>query len=158
MAKNVKQRYISTSFWDDPWASKLPPEEKLLFLYFITNPLTNIAGIYEITIRRISFDTGINEEQVLEILNKFGEAKKIFYENDYIMIRAFPKHQNWNLRGKIKKGIEAILCELPNELLERLKEIDYEYPINNLSIPYEYERNYIDSDSDSEKERESDFE
>jgi len=46
MAKN---RYINTKFWDDPFIAELSIKEKLLYLYLITNPLTNAAGIYEIS-------------------------------------------------------------------------------------------------------------
>ena len=46
-------RMIKTKFWDDDYISYLDSVEKLLFLYCLTNPLTNIAGIYEITLKRI---------------------------------------------------------------------------------------------------------
>ena len=42
----MKQRYINTKFWDDNYVIQLDPSEKLMFIYFITNPLTNICGIY----------------------------------------------------------------------------------------------------------------
>jgi len=38
-----KKRYISTKFWDDEFIVNLDPIEKLLFMYFLTNPLTNVA-------------------------------------------------------------------------------------------------------------------
>ena len=45
-AHQDKHRYIKTKFWDDSYIIELNPHEKLLFLYLITNPLTNIAGVY----------------------------------------------------------------------------------------------------------------
>ena len=68
------KRYISTSFWDDEWVQSLSFEEKGLFLYLLTNPLTNIAGVYKIQVRRIVFDTGLAEADVGLILGKFGDA------------------------------------------------------------------------------------
>ena len=71
------QRYISTSFWDDEWIQELDPSEKLLYLYLMTNPLTNIAGVYKLSIRRISFDTGFTEDIVKNILERFEKDKKV---------------------------------------------------------------------------------
>ena len=53
----AKQRYLSTSFWTDSYVEKLDPSEKLLFIFLLTNDSTNLCGIYEITTRRISFET-----------------------------------------------------------------------------------------------------
>ena len=69
MAKN---RYIDTKFWTDTYITNLDPIEKLLFLYALTNPHTNIAGIYEISIKQIAFDTGIDKEMVEKIFQRFS--------------------------------------------------------------------------------------
>ena len=74
--KMAKERYINTKFWDDSYIVKLDPIEKLLFIYLLTNPLTNICGIYEVSLRRIAFDTGIEEEVILTLLRRFEEKRK----------------------------------------------------------------------------------
>ena len=78
----AKKRMIDTRFWDDNYIITLSPVEKLLFLYLITNPLTLICGVYEIAIRRIVFDTGISESEVLEKLEKFGRDGKVEAEGN----------------------------------------------------------------------------
>jgi hypothetical protein len=72
----AKLRSVNTKFWDDNYIIKLKPIEKLLFLYFLTNPLTDICGAYEISKARISFDTGINLDLLETILERFFERKK----------------------------------------------------------------------------------
>ena len=42
----AKFRLINTKFWDDSYVAKLSTSEKLLFIYFISNPLTTVAGVY----------------------------------------------------------------------------------------------------------------
>ena len=152
------QRYISTSFWDDEWIAALDPSEKLLYMYFLTNPLTNIAGVYEITFRRISFDTGFNFEMIEKIIKRFQKDKKAYYFNKYIILPTWPKHQKWEERSQIKKGIVNCLKALPQEIFEYLNKVGYQYPINTISISYTYEPNYIDPDSDinSETDKDSD--
>ncbi len=58
--KLAKQRIVNTKFWDDSYITRLTPTEKLLFLYLITNPLTNISGVYELPLKRVAFDTGFS--------------------------------------------------------------------------------------------------
>jgi len=111
-----KQRYVDTKFWDDNYIVERDPIEKLLYLYILTNTLTNILGIYEISLRRIAFDTGIDKDMVIKILERFEKDNKIKYSNGFIVIKNFVKHQADN--PKINKGIELLLKETPVELIE----------------------------------------
>jgi len=148
------QRYISTSFWDDDYIHKLDPSEKLMYLYFMTNPLTNIAGVYKLSVSRISYDTGFNENTIGHIMSKFEAAGKAFRIGEYIALPSWPKHQKWEVRSKIEEGIVACLLVLPKECLVKLVKIGYKYDLtavfDTLSIPYPYEPNYSDIDSDSD--------
>lgn len=152
------QRYISTSFWDDAWVQTLKPSEKFLYLYLMTNPLTNIAGVYKITIRRMCFDTGYDEKTINGILKKFKIDKKVYLFDDYLIIPSWPKHQKWQVKKTIKSGIEAILKELSKEVLSYMISIDYLYPIDTLPLNYTYEPSYIDSDIDSDIDIDIDYE
>src|SRR6185369_12013904 len=123
------QRYISTSFWDDAWIHRLDPSEKLLFLYLMTNPLTNIAGIYKVSIERMIFDTGFNEATVRHILSKFEIARKVFIFNEHVVVRSWPKHQQWEVRSKIKLAIIAVLQQISRDVLDFASAMDYEFPL-----------------------------
>lgn len=140
------QRYIDTSFWDDSWIQELDPSEKLVYIYLLTNPLTNIAGVMELTMKRICFDTGFNNDTIDKILKKFETAKKVFRFQNYVIIRNFPKHQQLS-SDKIYKGVAIILSKLPDDLLCYLEEIDYQFEIkeafDTLCIPYTYPSNYL---------------
>lgn len=111
-----KQRYLDTKFWDDNYIIKLDPVEKLIFIYCLTNPLTNILGIYEISLRRIAFDTGIDQDMVIKILGRFEKDNKIKYDNGYIVIKNFTKYQKDN--PSINRGIEILIPQIPPELLK----------------------------------------
>lgn len=118
-----KKRYINTRFWDDNYIVNLDPIEKLLFIYFLTNPLTDICGIYEIPLRRIAFDTGIDKDMVFKIIERFTEDEKIFYlNNSWIYIKNFAKHQVVN--DSVKKGIERSRLEVPEEILRIIEEFE----------------------------------
>lgn len=99
-----------------------------MYLYLITNALTNIAGVYKITKKRISFDTGFNIDTVSHILNRFESAKKACLCNEYMIIPSFPKNQSLN--ENMKKGLVDIVSKLPEEVLEKMNELNYSYDIS----------------------------
>lgn len=92
----MSKRYINDSFWTDSYVEKLTPDEKLLFIYLLTNPLNNIAGMYEIRSKRIGFETGYDIEVVENILTRFERDKKILRNGDFIVIVNHIKNQALN--------------------------------------------------------------
>jgi len=118
MAKN---RMINTKFWSDNYISELDPSEKLLFLYLMTNPYTNICGIYEITIKQIALDTGFDKEMIFKIIERFQKDEKIAYVDGWVGIKNFTKHQKAS--GNVQKGIENGLNEVPVKIMADLKQI-----------------------------------
>ncbi len=110
-----KNRYINTKFWDDTFIVNLDPIEKLLYLYFLTNPLTNVSGIYELPLKRIAFDTGVDRDTVMRLIERFTREEKIYYIDGWIIVKNFVKNQSINPNMKI--GIERELKSLPEKIL-----------------------------------------
>ena len=116
------KRSVNTSFWSDPYIESLSPDEKLLFLYLLTNDNTNMLGIYQTTIRRISFETGLTEKAVNKSLERFSKDGKVRFEMErYILIPNFLKHQKMNTN--MQKSAIDTYNDLPKEL--RFKELPY---------------------------------
>lgn len=113
-----KQRIIRDSFWTDSYIERLTPDEKLLFLYLLTNPLNNVAGVYEIRPKRIGFETGYDIEVVETILKRFERDKKILRHNDWVVIVNHIKNQSLN--PSIIQGCQRIFEELPTEMKARV--------------------------------------
>lgn len=86
-------------------------------------------GIYEISLELIAFDTGIDKDMVIKILERFKEDEKIKYENGWIALKNFTKYQKDN--PKVNRGIEILLKQVPNNLIQWAN-IDYD----RLSIDY----------------------
>jgi len=108
----MSKRYINDTFWTDSYIEKLIPDEKLLFIYLLTNPLNNIAGIYEIRAKRIGFEIGFDVEVVETILNRFEKDKKILRNDDLIVIVNHIKNQVLN--PSVIQGCVRIIDELSN--------------------------------------------
>jgi len=121
-----QSRSVDTYFWDDPWVQRCDPAQRYLYLYFLTNPLANISGVYEISMERIKRDTTLEDAEIVAIMGTFRAAKKTFMWNDWIVMRNWPKHQTKS--PKVQRGIERVLLSVPYELLQFLVEVDYQYP------------------------------
>jgi len=122
-----KLRSVSTAFWSDPFIEDLTPSEKLLFLYLITNDKTNMLGIYEVSIKKISFDTGLNKDIIEKSLKEFQRLSKVKYIKNHVVLVNFMKHQNYNTN--MKKSAIDIYNELPNELKDSELSISKDNPI-----------------------------
>lgn len=112
---NDKKRMISTHFWNDNFTAELDPIEKLLFLYILTNDQTNMLGIYELPIRRIAFDTGIDKDMILKIMQRYKDAEKAEYLDGYVIIYNFCKHQSYN------KNMISSAIQTANDLPDNIK-------------------------------------
>lgn len=136
----AKQRIISTKIWDDTYFTELNPNEKLIFIYLLTNWLTNLSWIYEIQIKRISYDTWIWIQDIKKIIDKFTEDKKIYLFEGFIMIKNFIKNQNLN--PSVKKWIEREISLIPKNILSYFLSlnkdnlIEYINDINSLLTAY----------------------
>ena len=111
----AKRNCIETSFWDDVYIVELQTDEKLLFIYLLTNTLCHHSGIYEISLKRISFDTGLHLDRVIQILQKLEQDNKIKYQDGYIAIRNYILHHSLN--PNMEKGIIKELIDIPQALI-----------------------------------------
>ena len=152
-----KLRSVNTHFWNDNYIIDLDPIEKLLFLYLLTNPATNMLGIYEIHLRRISFDTGIDKDMVLKIFDRFEESQKAKYCDGYVILRNFLRNQSFNANmevsainnwNKLPLNIrEDSFCK---PILKGLKGLTKaSEPIAEIEVEYEYE---LESEVEEESE------
>ena len=145
-----KLRSVNTHFWDDNYIIDLDPIEKLLFLYLLTNPQTNMLGIFELHVRKIAFDTGIDKEMVIKIFDRFKIAGKASYIDGYVCLHNFTKHQSYNTNMKI--SAINVFNELPVVVrkqgfivntLNGLKPFPKgSEPIAEIEYEYEYEIEY----------------
>jgi hypothetical protein len=148
------QRYISTSFWNDKWIRSLNPSERYLYMYLLTNPQTTIAGVYQITMDRIAFDTGYDERTLYPMFKRFAQAGKAYYfKDEWVILPSWPKHQRWEIKSTIKRGIDAVLLKVPENVKKYMVSIGYQYPI----IGYEYRPSYSDLEFDLDTDTDTDL-
>ena len=68
----MTKRVIDTEFWnDDKIVELFSPEDKLFFLYLMTNPHTTQLGIYHINKKQMAFEIGYSVEAVSVLIDRF---------------------------------------------------------------------------------------
>lgn len=122
-------RQLQTTFWSDSFVTELTPEQKYFYIYLLTNEKTKQCGIYEITLRAISFDTGYNVETVEKLLLFFQASGKIKWskETNEIALKNWSKYNN-HKSNLVQICIKKELMQVKNTLL-----IPYLYPLHTIS-------------------------
>jgi len=118
------RRSVNTKFWSDAFVEELETNEKLLFLYLLTNEKTNMLGIYEISVKRISYETGLSYETIKKAFEGFERVRKAFFFDNWVFLPNWIKNQsmNTNMMKSARKEFNA----LPNELIIRLQSNGFE--------------------------------
>jgi len=155
-------RQIHTKIWKDGWFLDLCTEDKLLFIYLFSNERASLAGLYDLPIKVIVFETGIPLEQVRSCLERFEKAGKVRCINGWVWIPNLIRYNARNIESpKIQIHLKTLLAEIPNcELKQAWTEyyngiVSEEYRIDTLYIPNLHEH---EQEIEHEHEKEQDCE
>lgn len=123
---NKKHRYITTDIWQARWFKKLSIEAKYLYFYLLTNPQTNLCGVYEIMDEQIQFDTNIAD--LHKVFTELQQASEVVRIDDWCIVLRYPTNQKWQTAWAIADRIASELDELPKNILDAVRNYDYQYP------------------------------
>lgn len=118
-----KRRYINTTIWVRTWFRELSHEAKYVYLYLLTSPFSNPAGVYEESDSLISFNTNLDAPKALRELEEKGEIVRF---NDWVGIVRHPEFQKWD-KGKIGASIFQTVYQVPLPVIELLRKAEYKY-------------------------------
>lgn len=109
----AKYRQIHTSFWKDSFITELTPEDKLFYIYIMSNADTTQCGIYPFIVKFAALDIGYSNETVEKLLDRFISYGKIKYcrETKELMVVNWMKYNFINSRaviGCINKEIRQV--------------------------------------------------
>lgn len=143
----AKQRNVNTKFWSDNYISDLNPLDRYLFLYFLTNEHTNISGIYEVPLKTIAYETGLEIDMLKKMLSRLNP--KVVYIDGWVCVKNFQKHQSTKSLD-VQEGIKREMANIPLSVKDKLEKWDTEgggsidgvggsyipnYTIPNLTLP-----------------------
>jgi hypothetical protein len=164
------KRYLNTRIWADTWFENLEVDEKLVWIYLLTNQQTNLIGIYEIGLRRISNETGVEINRLQTVMERFANSLKAFHNGYFVVIPNSLAHQtlaNPNMEKSAKNIYDSLPLEI-KKLLQSLGIADFESllkglpnrlqtvtkPFANRCVIESESESEIESEKEREKERE----
>lgn len=90
----------------------IDPTEKLLFLYLLTCERSTLAGVYELPLKIMAVETGIDVFMVEKILSRFEDDGKVKYQDGWVAVKNFLKHHEHG-SPTVKKGIDDAIKAAP---------------------------------------------
>ena len=133
-------RSIQMSFWtDSKVVDDFTPEDRYFYLYLFTNPHTNLAGCYELSLKQASVETGYSTDSITNLLNRFERVHGVIqYSRSTKEVLILNWHRyNWTLSEKFRKPLKEEIDRVKDdnfrEYLTRLYEGE-----DTVSIPYPY--------------------
>ena len=90
------KRIVDVGFWtDNKVVDMFSPEDKLFFLYLLTNPHTTQLGVYPINKRVMAFELGYSLEAVCVLIDRFQNKYKLIRyseETGEVAIKNYLRH------------------------------------------------------------------
>ena len=116
------------NLWDEPFMQKqdMTMELKVLYLYLLSNALSNIAGVYKITDRRILFDLCNPNLNLPALFLQLKKMKKVYRCGSYVIIKDAPLYIKKMTKTVIKE-MDSIIYELPDKIKTKMKRLHYRY-------------------------------
>ena len=111
---------INETFWTDPDIAELKPNEKLLFIYLITNPHSHFTGIYHLPEVFMVHETGLNSDAIFKGRSTLEQRLLIMYDlkKSVVWVRNMMKYQRFGKMSENQKiSVINQLSTLHNSLL-----------------------------------------
>lgn len=104
MKGTMQTRILHTEIWQDDFFVNLNSNEKLLFIYFLTNDSVNIIHLYRCNIQRITADTGIDRGIILKAQEKFEKNKKMFFKDGFVFLKNASRYEKYEgIKNEVAK-------------------------------------------------------
>lgn len=133
-------RNVQMSFWTDrKIEEEFSADEKYLYLFLLTNPITNLSGCYEIGRKQIANMTGLDIKKVKTLLKKLQDDQRVIAyseKTNELLILNWHKY-NWTDSEKFRKPLLAEITSVKDDAFREIL-MGYYNGTDTVSIPYPY--------------------
>jgi hypothetical protein len=110
-------RSVQMTFWTDTKIEDdFTPEDKYFYLYLFTNPHTNLAGCYEISLKLMAYETGYSKDTIERLLERFKDVHEVIdycSETKEVLLLNWYKY-NWTKSEKFRKPLKKEIEDIKN--------------------------------------------
>ena len=113
----MKARQIQTRYWDDGFISTAQWQSRYVYLYILTCSAINLTGIFQLSDRKISFETGLSNEDVEIGLQELAVHKKVLSYRGWVYVpNSFKNNRYWK-SSKVVEAWEIEFSQINSEAL-----------------------------------------
>lgn len=156
---SVDSRYIriATKFWQDEKVRELSDDGKLLYLYVLTSPHSNMAGYYVLPKPYVAYDLNWLPERLDKAFGELVQQGLIKYceQSDVVLIPNFLKYNPMQNKNQAK-GAARRVGELPTNTLRG----DFLTVLERYAKPFMewFAEGFANTDTESDTDTETDTE
>lgn len=133
-------RAVQMTFWTDAKViDDFTPEDRYFYLYLMTNPHTNLAGCYELSMSTMATETGYTKEVIEKLIARMENTHDVIRYSTLskeVLILNWSKY-NWTSSPKFRTPLEKEIELIKNTEFKRFLK-DLFSGIDTVSIPYPY--------------------
>ena len=119
-------RQVHRSFWESGSVETLDPIEKLLYLYAICGPTSNMEGIYKLTLKRAAFETGIDRDMVEQLFGRLETARLAGWLDGWCCVTQATVHMPTG--PQMLKHAKSLYASVPEHVAEWALHLGYKTP------------------------------
>lgn len=99
----MRARQVQSRFWDDEFIVEATWQSRYVFLYLLTCPAINMSGVFQISDKKIAFETGLSDEDVQTAKEELSQSKKVLFHDGWVFVvnafkncKVWKSSSNWN--------------------------------------------------------------
>ena len=112
----MKTRIIQTRFWDDEFIAEASKDTRYLYVYLLTCQYINISGIFQLSERKIQFETGLTPKEYENAMQELQKNEKAFFYSGWVYMVNARKNNNYENSPKNITACEKELERVPVEV------------------------------------------
>ena len=99
----MKARQIQARFWDDEFVQGAKWQSRYVFIYLCTCLPINMSGIFQLSEKKIIFETGLSEKNFVIAKEELSKNKKVLFFRGWILVcNAFKNCKVWKSKSNWK--------------------------------------------------------
>lgn len=129
----MKQRSVSSIFWDKRIEHSYSVSTSYLYLYLLTCKHIGLTPYYFLPEGFIPIETGLSAEAVKKGLADLQERKQVYFFNNWVYIPNANEHNSFNTSSKTLVAYNAQLAKVPPEVIAHFDRVSIGYPDPTIS-------------------------
>lgn len=112
----MKSRAIQTRFWDDEKVVEFSSYAKYLYIYLLTCQYINVSGVFQLSAKKIQFETALTEKQYADAQEELSRVRKVLFHDGWVYVLNAEKNNNYRKIPSNEKTYQQEWERVPNNV------------------------------------------